>query len=168
MGWIKISPSLAKGEVKVLANEPFHKANANYVRIASRAQAPLGISNEGFRGMGVRAGDAYDFSAQVRTAEGTPRVSVEIVGADGTTLASAPLNGVTSSWKKISMTLRPKETDAHARMTVIVQGQGAIDLDMISLYPQKTWKNRPGGLRVDMVQPGGKDTVPAQLATILP
>jgi alpha-L-arabinofuranosidase len=31
-------------------------------------------------------------------------------------------------------------------------GGGAVDLDMVSLFPQKTWKNRPGGLRADMVQ----------------
>jgi alpha-L-arabinofuranosidase len=27
-----------------------------------------------------------------------------------------------------------------------------VDLDMISLFPENTWKNRPGGLRADMVQ----------------
>ena len=122
------------------------------MHIASKAGAPLGISNEGFRGMGVRAGEAYDFSAQIRAVEGAPKVTVEIVGSDGTTLATAPLHGIASGWKKVTATLHPKDTDAHARLTIILQGQGAIDLDLVSLFPQKTWKNRPGGLRADMVQ----------------
>jgi alpha-L-arabinofuranosidase len=33
-----------------------------------------------------------------------------------------------------------------------VEGEGTVDFDFISLFPQKTWKNRPGGLRADMVQ----------------
>ena len=52
MGWIKISTSLARGEVTVRDDAPFNAANPHYVRIASEGTAPLGISNEGFRGMG--------------------------------------------------------------------------------------------------------------------
>jgi alpha-L-arabinofuranosidase len=33
-----------------------------------------------------------------------------------------------------------------------LDGKGIVDLDMVSLFPQHTWKDRPGGLRADMVQ----------------
>src|SRR5262245_31384400 len=52
MGWFKIVPSLAKGEIAVIAVGPARESNPHYVRIISKADAPLGISNEGFRGMG--------------------------------------------------------------------------------------------------------------------
>ena len=39
-----------------------------------------------------------------------------------------------------------------AKMHVWIEGNGVIDLDMISLFPGDTWKKRPGGLRADMVQ----------------
>jgi alpha-L-arabinofuranosidase len=152
MGWFKISPSLAKGEVSVLTERPYRETTPHYVRIASTANAPLGISNVGFRGMGVKAGEAYDFSAQIRRIAGRSRVTVEIVGSDGTTLADARLEGITGNWQMVTASLTPSATDAEARMTVIVQGEGTVDLDMASLFPQKTWKNRPGGLRADMVQ----------------
>jgi len=35
---------------------------------------------------------------------------------------------------------------------VLVDGKGTLDVDFVSLFPQHTWKNRPGGLRADMVQ----------------
>ena len=35
---------------------------------------------------------------------------------------------------------------------MILEGKGTVDVDMVSLFPQKTWKNRPGGLRADIVQ----------------
>jgi len=151
-GWSQIIPSLAKGEITVLTDSPANKANPHYLRIKSTADAPLGVSNEGFRGMGVRVGDEYDFSATARVVEGSPNVTVEIVGEDGTTLATAPLKGKSSEWGKVTTTLRPKDTDAHARMTIILQGRGTVDFDNVSLFPRKTWKNRPGGLRADMAQ----------------
>lgn len=152
MGWINILPSNARGGVSVQVADPFRPTNPHYLRVVSQAGAPMGITNSGYRGMGVRAGEAYDFSAQARRISGRSRVSIEIVGSDGTTLATANVDGMADNWGKVTATLRPNATDANARLTVILQGQGTIDLDMVSLFPQKTWKNRPNGLRADMVQ----------------
>jgi alpha-L-arabinofuranosidase len=152
MGWSKVSPSLAKGNVQILTEAPYRETNPNYARITSMAAAPIGIVNEGFRGMGVRAGELYDFSAQIRGIEGSPRVTVEIIASDGTTLAEARLSGISSGWGKITATLKPKDTDPKAKLGVFVYGQGIVDFENLSLFPQKTWKNRPGGLRADMVQ----------------
>ena len=152
LGWFKISPSLAKGDVTVATQRPVRETNPHYVHIVSTAAAPLGVSNEGFRGMAVRSGEAYDFSAQIRVVDGTPNVTVELVGNDGTTLAMSPLKDLSSQWAKTTLTLRPKDTDGHAHLAIFVQGPGTVDLDQVSLFPQKTWKNRPDGLRADMVQ----------------
>jgi alpha-N-arabinofuranosidase len=152
MGWIKISPSLAHGELSVRDDAPFDANNPHYVRIASQGTAPFGISNEGFRGMGVRQGEAYDFSAQIRGLSGSPTLRVELYGGDGTLLDSVELRNFSSDWKKHTATLHPRDTDAKARLAVVLDGKGVVDLDMVSLFPQHTWKNRPGGLRADMVQ----------------
>jgi len=152
MGWFKISPSMARGEVTVQDQDPFHPASPHYLRIRSEAAAPLGVCNQGFRGIGLRAGESYDFSLQVRCVQGTPKVSVELVAQDGTPLASAVLEGLSSRWKKVAAGLRPTETDPEARVYVIVEGKGIVDIDMVSLFPEKTWKARPGGLRADLVQ----------------
>lgn len=152
MGWTKISPSLAKGEITVREDAPFDGANPHYVRIASQGTAPLGISNEGFRGMGIRRGETYDFSAQVRGVAGTPELRVQLYGGDGTLLDSVPVKGFTNDWRECTATLHPKDTDAKARLALLVVGKGTVEVDMVSLFPAHTWKNRPGGLRADMVQ----------------
>jgi alpha-L-arabinofuranosidase len=152
IGWIKIIPSLARGDISIQTESPYRPSQTHYVRVVSQASAAMGISNEGFRGMGVKAGEAYDFSAQIRHVEGSSNVVVQIVGADGTTLASAPLSGLNSDWSKITATLHPIDTDAHARLAIFLNGPGTVDFDFISLFPDKTWKNRPQGLRADMVQ----------------
>ena len=33
-----------------------------------------------------------------------------------------------------------------------MDGKGIVDLDMFHCFREHTWKNRPGGLRADMVQ----------------
>ena len=152
MGWIKISPSLAKGGLSIQADAPFNTNNPHYLRIESKAAAPFGVSNEGFRGMGVRKGEPYDFSAQIRRVDGSPVLRVQLYGGDGTLLDSVDLKDFTGDWKKYSATLHPKDTDAAARLSVVVVNKGTVDLDFVSLFPGHTWKNRPGGLRADMVQ----------------
>ncbi len=152
MGWTEISPSLAKGEVSIRSDDPFDTANPHYLRIHSERSAPFGVSNEGFRGIGVHAGENYDFSAQIRNASGSPVLSLRLYGSDGTLLATTSLKGFSSEWKEYTATLQSRETDPKARLVILLEGAGGVDLDMVSFFPRHTWKNRPRGLRADMVQ----------------
>ena len=152
MGWIKVNPSHSAGEVAVRDDDPFNNANPHYVRIDSHGTAPLGLANEGFRGIGLTQGEAYDFSAQVRGVAAAPGLRVQLYGGDGALLDSVLIEGFTTNWAKYTATLHPKDTDPNARLYVLVEGQGTVDVDMVSLFPEHTWKNRPGGLRADMVQ----------------
>jgi alpha-N-arabinofuranosidase len=152
MGWAILSPSLVKGELSVRTDAPFTPGNQHYVRLQSDGTAPFGLSNEGFRGMGVRASEAYEFSVQVRGVAGAPKLNVRLYGGDGTLLESVDLKDFTGDWRKYSATLRPRDTDSKAWLAVLMEGTGTLDLDFISLFPAHTWKNRPGGLRADMVQ----------------
>jgi len=152
MGWFKLSPSLAQGQIVVRQEDPFDKANPHYVRIVSAGTAPIGLCNEGFRGIGVHAGSTYDLSAQVRCIDGSPVVAVQLVSNDGVTLARAKLEGIGRDWGRCTAALTPTETDHDAKLYVLVEGKGTVDIDMVSLFPRQTWRGRPGGLRQDLVQ----------------
>lgn len=152
MGWSKLSPSKARGQLSILSEHPFTAANPHYLHIESEGKDLFGVANEGFRGMGVKQDDAYNFSAQIRQTEGAPKLRVELYGADGALLDSVRLANFSNDWQTVTAVLHPKATDAKAKLYVLVDGKGAVDVDMVSLFPQQTWKNRPGGLRADMVQ----------------
>ncbi len=153
MGWIELSPSLAKGELSIRDNDPINAANPHYLRIESQGGAPFGISNEGFRGMGFHEGETYDFSAWARrTVEGDDEITVQLVGNDGTILDSARVTPPSEHWGKITASLKSASTESSGRLNVLLEKRGAVELDMVSLFPRHTWKNRPGGLRADMVQ----------------
>jgi alpha-L-arabinofuranosidase len=151
MGWSEVKQGMVTGSFEVRDQDPFSAANPHYVRITARG-AIYGIANEGFSGIGVRAGEEYVFSALVRSRGGSTNLRIELVTATGQTLAQAKLKGFQSTWKRVSATLRPTATEPKARLQVLLEPRGTVDLDMISLFPQKTWKNRPNGLRADLVQ----------------
>lgn len=152
MGWTKICPNVARGELTVRYDAPFDPNNPHYVRILSQSKALFGLSNEGFRGMGVKAGEAYDFSARIRGVSDAPVLKIQLYGGDGTLLDSVDLQNFSRDWQKYTATLHPKAGDPKARLAVLLEGGGSVDLDFVSLFPENTWQHRPGGLRADMVQ----------------
>jgi len=153
MGWMKLSPSLAQGQISVRTENPLNPANLHYLRIESEGTAPFGVSNEGFRGMGLRKGESYDFSAWARQAGPTQAtLRLQLVGGDGTVLDSVDATPPTERWAKIAVTLQSQATERCGRLNLILNTKGAVDVDMVSLFPRHTWKNRPGGLRADLVQ----------------
>jgi alpha-L-arabinofuranosidase len=152
MGWIKLTPSKAQGTITVRNDDPFNDQNPRYVRIESRTKDLIGIANEGFRGIGIKQGETYHFTAQARRIRGEVKLRVELYRGDGAVLDSVKVTPESGSWHGVSATLKPRSTEARAKLYVIVEGPGAVDLDFISLFPAQTWKGRPGGLRADMVQ----------------
>ena len=156
MGWIPLGPSVPSGTMAIRNDAPFSAASPHYLRIESQGKKGytglFGVANEGFRGMGVRAGEAYRFSAQVRQATGKSKLRVELFSAEGLLLDKVQMEGFSDGWKQYSAVLHPKQTDAKAKLHLYIEDDGGLDLDMVSLFPEKTWKNRPGGLRADLVQ----------------
>ena len=151
MGWKELRQNNANGSI-LINNRGEQLNNPRFARFTVRSAAGYGISNEGFRGMGIKQGEGYDFSLQARVVEGNVTLRVELVNAANEKIASTslPLSG--KDWKKYTGTLTASATEVKAKLNIWFEGTGIIDADIISLFPQKTWKNRPGGLRADLVQ----------------
>jgi len=128
--------------------------NPRYLRIQVDKQGPgVGLQNEGFRGMGVKEGVPSRFSIQARQIDGDiPAIRVELVQSNGTVLASGKVSGITGEWQTLQCELTPSKTEAKARLNLWFEGEGTVDIDMVSLFPTDTWKGRENGLRADLVQ----------------
>jgi alpha-L-arabinofuranosidase len=153
MGW-KILKKRADSTSRLLFVNVGSKSpnNTRYAQ-ASVRYSDFGLSNEGFRGMGVKKDVQYNFSLFGRKGgEGNVSLKIELVSAKGATIGSATLGGFTDTWAKHSVSLTSSATDEKAHLNIIFVGNGKIDVDMISLFPEDTWKNRPNGLRADLVQ----------------
>lgn len=62
------------------------------------------------------------------------------------------LNPENEVWKKYESIITATKSDIKASLKICFEGSGIINVDMVSLFPVKTWNNRPNGLRADLVQ----------------
>lgn len=136
----------------LIINNATNASNPRFARATVTADAGYALVNEGFRGMGIHQGKVYDFSMMAFVQEGNTKLRIELVSADNRVIGSARVEPDGKSWKKYTASLTATATDAKATLRISFEGKGVVDMDMISLFPRDTWKNRPGGLRQDLVQ----------------
>ncbi|MCC9165786.1 alpha-L-arabinofuranosidase C-terminal domain-containing protein [Pontibacter harenae] len=153
MGWKEQKKNGTTGKALVHNQEAINPSNRRFIRVESGSDEGFGLSNEGFRGMGIKKGNQYNFSVLARQPQGdNVAVVVELVNPDGKSIGSATVTPQGKQWKKYNVSFTATETEPKAYLNVWAKGKGTVDMDMISLFPQDTWKQRPNGLRADMVQ----------------
>ena len=153
MGWKENRSQYQKGRY-VIINRSQPAANARFARITlNHAEGNYAFSNEGFRGMGFHANKQYVFSIQARTEQpGALRIRVQLLNHAGKELSTAVLEGFGKEWATFTTTLTTSDSAQRGRLNLQFEGAGVLDIDAVSLFPTATWKNRPGGLRADLVQ----------------
>ena len=152
MGWKTLKKGDGVGDYRLYNSGNVLLPNKRYVRLQSASDnGSFGISNEGFRGMGVVKDSEYRLCVSVRTTDATNLI-VELAGKDGKTLAESTISNIPKYWKKFEVILKPTSTDSSATLNVLVKGKGNIEVEWVSLFPVDTWKGRKNGLRKDIVQ----------------
>lgn len=149
MGWEKTGEEYV-GQFQIINSQ--NENNPRHLRLESLQGKELGLINEGFRGMGVTAGEKYDFSVFARQGTGISTLKVELIDSTGVVLGQTEVGGFSGDWKKYEAKLVSTKTDSKAKLRVTLSGKGVLEIDMVSLFPENTWKNRKNGLRADLVQ----------------
>ena len=153
MGWKQFERGDTKGQLQVFDQGSIKDTpNSHYLRIKAPAGGKaFGVTNEGFRGIGVEKGAEFTFSMMARRIGGpVPTLRVELQDGDRL-LCQTHLAVPSTEWKPYSVTLSATETSSKARLNLMIEGEGAVDVDMLSLFPKDTFQNRPNGLRKDLV-----------------
>ena len=136
----------------ISTSDPIHPNNPHYAVLKTN-QPGAALTNTGFDGIALKAGEKYDFSLFARIPEGSKsgKLLVHLVDADGTVQGETTVTVSSRSWKTYKAVLTAK-TSADTRLELRPQSAGEIELDMISLFPQNTFKGRKNGLRPDLAQ----------------
>lgn len=153
MGWTQVDRGDPKGQLYVFDKGSVKDtANSHYLRIKAPAgNKGSGIMNEGFRGIGGEKGADYNFSIMVRRIDG-PATSLRVeIDEGGRSLGHAQVSNFTKDWKTYTATIRATDTSNKARLILLLEGGGTVDVDLVSLYPKETFQNRSNGLRKDLV-----------------
>ena len=91
------------------------------------------------------------FYARRTGRQGAP-VIINLVDDDGNECGSVSFDRISNDWRKYEAVITSTKTVDNASLVITTKGNGTLYLDMVSLFPQKTFNNRKNGLRADLVQ----------------
>ena len=142
--------------ITIATDQPLSTNNSHYAILESTA-----ITNEGWDGIAdPDPGQAYNFSMHVRHIDCKKKQwLVQIVTTAGEVLAEAKVTTKGEGWHAYTAVLdtrqpklRAKATTHDCRLRLVPLKKGKAAVDMVSLFPQATFKDRKNGLRRDLAQ----------------
>lgn len=134
--------------------KPIHPNNKFYA-VLDVTQVGGTLINSGFDGIYMKKGEKYDFSLFVSSIHSSAKkefAEVRIVSKNGDIIAQNKISLNAKDWKQQTCTLIATADDTDARLEIMPLQTGTYALDMISLFPQNTFKGRKNGLRRDLAQ----------------
>jgi len=160
--WEYISPGYSYGKISVETTAPLNANNPHYLvleplHIGKEAgysgESGVGIKNSGFAGMVIRAGEKYNLSFFARQLSETPvLLAISLQNAKGEILAENTITTGSKNWQQYTVALHAKAAFDSASLVILAKSTGRFAMDVISLFPEKTFKNRPNGMRSDLAQ----------------
>jgi alpha-L-arabinofuranosidase len=149
----------AFGKVEVWNDGPFERC-PHYVRLVDPGHPHkwTGLDNEGFFGIGVKAGETYRFTVWARVPDGgASELRIELVNTasmgENQFLCQEPLKVSGKEWKQYEVILKPDTTLDKAVLRIFLVGnRTTVDLEHVSLFPTDTWKGHRNGMRKDLAQ----------------
>lgn len=160
--WRVVRPGHSLGLAQALQQEPLHANNPNYMRLNIErvghyydydGWTGFGLENNGFDGINVKKNAKYDFSLFARCVDGKDkqvRVVLLVPGKERKVLADTTITVSGKAWKKYAATLTASEDCPKAALQVLALNTGVMDVDMLSLMPQDTYKGH--GMRRDLAE----------------
>jgi alpha-L-arabinofuranosidase len=152
--WQLVTRGNGQGSLSTANNAPLNAHQPSYaVLTVEQGGSGVGLANSGFDGIPLKSGDQYDVSFFARQFAGQPApLSVRLESKTGVVYGETTFAELTPDWKPCRATLQASATDPDARLVLLTTGTGELGLSTVSLFPQKTFHNRPNGLRADLAQ----------------
>lgn len=147
-GWNTVNG--AKANVKT-SRSRLNENNPNYLVLTNDSDSAAGIENVGFLdGMSIEKGKNYNFSVYARAVDGySGSIKVQLC-SNGNVVGKGNIEKISSDWQKYTLTLPCTQTDFENATLRILTDKGSVMLDMISLFPEDTFKGRENGMRKDL------------------
>ena len=157
MGWTQPATKRTSANLDSGVGNTIHFANnlsnKNIIRIHVFNDQDYSLINEGFRGMGIEQNKTYLLSFYAANENrDIKKIIFELIDQQNNVIASTKVTPGKQGWHQYKTKLIAQKTEEKARLKIRFEGQGTIDLDMISLFPKETWKGRTQGLRKDLTQ----------------
>ena len=169
-GWKATTAWHSDATINIATDNPLSQQNPHHAIVTKKP-----LWNSGWDGIVVEEGKKYDFSIFIR---GEKDITVQLLAADGKAIAQGQVKATGNEWRKYECVLtvnapastrqangqtakRPNDqttkqpndgTYTGCRLMLIPKGKQAAAIDMVSLFPQDTFKGRKNGFRRDLAQ----------------
>ncbi|MDE6641881.1 MAG: hypothetical protein K2K63_15310 [Acetatifactor sp.] len=132
---------------------PLSKAHRHYARLSGKAGT--GLRNLGFcgEGLSVHEGQTFRFSCYVRNTS-SMKLTVRFTDKSANLYGSKTFSLVRGgrSWSKYKLTLTATGSCSRVYPEILLESEGTLDLDLISLFPTDTYHGRENGMRRDIAE----------------
>ncbi|MDR6562198.1 MULTISPECIES: alpha-L-arabinofuranosidase C-terminal domain-containing protein [unclassified Arcicella] len=153
--WEYTTPGYSYGSLNVETSTPVHSNNPHYavLNIEHVGEAGVGVKNHGFENIVIKQGEKYSFSMFARQLSSNPiAITISLQTPKGKVVAESKININTKDWNKYTATLTASASNDSTSLVILATTKGKIALDVVSLFPEKTFLNRQNGLRADLAQ----------------
>lgn len=153
--WSLVQGTGTNASYEIENTNPLNGNNRNYLKISiNNAGAKIGVTNSGYFGMHIVGKKNYKFSAYLRRNEQYKgSVEIQLLSFGGSTLVKKTIDSLSTDWKKYSFDIPSSViTLDNVSLGLFFSGSGVVYADMVSFFPEETFKNRPNGLRKDLAQ----------------
>ena len=156
MGWLEPNSNRhsynSESGISMVVQQSLKATNTNFLRVQVTNAKGYELINEGFRGMGIKKNESYDFSISCANPLGITKIIAEIIDEEKKVIGSTSIEPRSGQWTSYETSFKASATVEKAQLRLRFEGKGSIDIDFVSLFPQDTWKGRKKGLRKDLVR----------------
>ena len=152
-GWTLSTKDAA--EMKLTKEQPKFSTAPNNLKVTIKnASTPVRLINEGYWGMNLVKDNSYQLRTIIRPASDYKgKVTALLLSEQGEVLASAPVDiTAAGQWNDLSLAMQPTATSAKGKLALEFDAPGTVYVDYVSLFPEKTFHDRPNGLRKDVAE----------------
>lgn len=145
-------------EINLERTNPLNIKNPTYLNVFTRDGGA--VLNGGFvrdfnetkqGAIALTQGDKYDLSFYATGAKDV-KLTVSLLDGSKQPVATQDVTISGRDWKKYTVTLTASKTITDGVLELKTAKASRFTLDMVSLFPQKTWKGRKNGMRPDLME----------------
>lgn len=137
--------------LRVLSDDFLHVQNRNYLKV-NRLEETI-IRNRGYnQGLYLQSGEKYRLSFFAKPDLKEQQLILQLQNAAGEVFTESVIPITEKSWRKYEVVVTMERTVTDGRLAIVFPPKTDLAIDMVSVFPVNTFKNRENGCRKDLAE----------------
>lgn len=152
-GWKLIAENAQNASMGLSTLSPANQSAPTYMSVSIKGEDTVSLVNSGYWGLAPRKGEGYKLRIIARATDGYKGgLKARIADKDRVIAQKDITLAADGQWHDLREMLGADETSSEAMLYIDMVGSGRVDFDYVSLFPEKTYKERENGMRRDVAE----------------